>query len=183
MVWLRAWLSEPVVLRSPLPVESVRARLIEGSISGLRDEFVLGVGDYRVVGRVGSSWISLVARKGSARNSFRPVLRGWLEPDGAGCRLVGTFGWAPAVKAFVALWLGAGTCVFLGLVVDAVVRAFGGDATATGFVVCLIPLGYVLAGVAVVAKGSRVDRGEAWYFQSWLADRLQTSVGIPGQRR
>ncbi len=52
LVWLRAWRSEPVVLRSPLPVESVRVRLLEGSISHLRDNFVLGVGECRVVGRV-----------------------------------------------------------------------------------------------------------------------------------
>ncbi len=110
------------------------------------------------------------------------MLRGWLEPDGAGCRLVGTFGWAPVVKAFVALWLGVGSCVFLGLVVHAVVMVNGGDATGTDFVICLIPLGYVLGGVAIAARGRHVDRGEAWYFQSWLADRLQTSVGIPSYR-
>jgi len=179
MVWLRAWRSEPVELRSPLTVESARARLIEGSISPLRDNFVLGVGECRVVGRVGTSWISLVAVKGANRNSFRPVLRGWLEPEETGCRLVGTFGWSPVVKAFSALWLGVGSCNFLGLGVRALVMAIGGDATGTDFVICLIPLGYVLAGIAVTAKGRHVNRTEAWYFQSWLADRLQTSDGLP----
>ena len=175
MVWLRAWRSEPVVLRSPLPVESARARLKEGRISELRDNFMLGVGDCRVVGRVGTSWISLAAVKGNGQNSFRPVLRGWLEPDGAGCRLVGTYGWSPFVKAFAALWLGTGSCVFLGLLVHAVVTAIIGAATWMAFFVCLIPLGYVLGVVAVTAKGRHVNRTEAWYFQSWLADRLHTS--------
>ena len=134
MAWLRAWRSDPVVLRSPLPVESVRARLIEGSISELRDNFVLGVGEYRVVGRV--------------------------------------FG----------LWLGVGSWVFLGLVVRAVVMAIGGDATGEDFLICLIPLGFVLGPIASTAKGGQVDRSEVSYFQSWLADRLQASVGIPGHR-
>jgi hypothetical protein len=153
--------------------------LKEGSVSNLRDNFVLGVGECRVVGRIGASWISLEARRGATRNSFRPVLRGQLEPDAAGCRLVGTFGWAPVVKAFVALWLGVGCCIFLGLFVHAVLLAIGGDDAGLDFLICLIPLGYVLAGVAITARGTHVDRTEAWYFQSWLADRLQASVGLP----
>jgi hypothetical protein len=75
----------------------------------------------------------------------RPVLRGRLEPAENGSRFVGTLGWAPFVKVFSALWLGAVTCSFLVLFVVAIAMSLVGNATADVFLACLLPLGFMLS--------------------------------------
>ncbi|MFC4066546.1 hypothetical protein [Actinoplanes subglobosus] len=71
--WLRAWRTERLTLESPLPLPLVRERLIEGRMSYLRASFTPGAGGYRVVGRVGERWVSLVAARAGVRNSWRPA--------------------------------------------------------------------------------------------------------------
>lgn len=182
--WLSAWRVEPMVMLSPLSVQLVRERLTAGRISYFRAAFMLGgEGGYRVVGRIGTHRITLEAAKVGVRNSWRPVLRGRLEPAGAGSRLVGTLGWHPAVKAFSALWLGAVSCFFLGFVVRAGVLAWNGNATGEEALLCLVPLAFIVFFVGLNAWAIRVGRDEARYLRSWLAERLQTAdSGIPGYR-
>jgi hypothetical protein len=166
-----AWRSEPVVLVSRLPEHVARERLIEGSVPTLRAGLTLsGLGGYRVVGRVGERRISLRAGKVGVRNSWRPVLRGRLEPDGAGCRLVGRLGLHPYVKVFSAVWLGGVTLVLVGLLVSAVVETNG-----VALLYCLLPLGFIAFFAGLTALGTRIGRGEAAYLRSWLAERLQTA--------
>lgn len=183
-IWLRAWRSEPLAFVSPLSVRAVRARLIEGSTSYWRSAFTFGgFGGVRVVGRVGTRRISLQAVQGGVRNSWRPLLRGRLEPAETGSRFVGRLGWSPFVRAFSALWLGCGCCALLVLVVRAVALSLSGHSTADAFLVCLIPLGFVLFFVALTAWGIRAGRREATYLRSWMADRLQTAeAGVRGYR-
>ena len=142
-----------------------------------------GGGGYIVVGRVGARRISLEAAKLGVRNAWRPVVRGRLEPEGAGCRFVGTIGMSPFVKAFSGLWLGGVICAFFGFVAVVVVRAVRGEATGGDFLACLVAPSMMASFVALTAWGTLVDRGEATYLRSWLADRLQTAgAGIRGYR-
>jgi hypothetical protein len=174
-VWLRAWRSEPLVLVSPLPVPVVRARVIEGSTSYLRAAFRFGSsGGSHIVGRVGTRRISLEAVTAGQRNSWRPMMRGRLDPEEAGSRLVGTLGWSPFVKAFSALWFSVIGCAFLGLVIRAVAMAWGDDASVEAFLICLAPLGFALLFIGLTAWGIQAGRRQAMYLRSWLADRMQT---------
>ena len=173
--WLRAWLSQPLELVSPLPVQAVRERLVAGRMSYLRAFFMLsGSGGYVVLGRVGTRRISLEAAKVGVRNAWRPAVRGCLEPAGTGCRFVGTIGISPFVKAFSGLWLGGVICAFFGFVAVVAVRAVRGEATGEDLLGCLVPPSMMAGFVALTAWGTLVDRGEATYLRSWLADRLQT---------
>ena len=179
--WLRAWRSQPLEFVSPLPVQAVRERLVVGRTSYLRAFSMLGGGGYVVVGRVGTRRISLEAAKLGVRNAWRPVMRGRLEPTGTGCRFVGTIGVSPFVKAFSGLWLGGMICAFFGFVAVVGVRAVRGEATGGDFLSCLVPPSMTAIFVALTAWGTLVDRGEATYLRSWLADRLQTAeTGIRG---
>ena len=182
-VWVRAWRSEPLVLVSPLPVPAVRARLIEGRTTYLRAAFTFaGFGGYRVVGRVGERRIVLEAAAVGVRNTWRPVLRGRLEPEGTGSRLVGRLGWSPFVKAFSALWLTIVGSAFVGITLRAVAVVWSGEATGGVFLYGLIPLGMLLFFVGLTAWGIQLGR-RAIYLRSWLGDRLQTAEsGIPGYR-
>jgi len=174
--WLRAWRSEPMVLESPLPAPAARERLIANSVPYL--PFGLTSGDrggLRVVGRVGPRQISLQAVDGGVRNSWRPSLRGRLEPLGTGSRFTGKLGWSPFVKAFSGLWLGGVGAIFLVLVIRAVAMARDGHATAEAFLVCLGPLGFVVFFIGLTTWGIRAGRREETYSRSWMADRLQTA--------
>jgi hypothetical protein len=176
--WLRAWRSERVVLVSPLPVETVRTRLIEGTTSYVRSAFAYGGwGDFRVVGRVGTQTISLQAVAGGLRNSWRPVARGRLEPVGTGSRFVGTLGWSPFVRTFSAVWLGGVGLIFVVLVGHAITLTWAGDASAGVFLVCLAPVGFVLFFIGLTSFGIWAGRREEKYLRSWMADRLQAPGG------
>jgi len=173
-----------MLILSPLAVQVARQRLAAGRISYFRAAFTFGgVGGYRVVGRVGARRIVLEAAKAGVRNSWRPVFRGRLEPARTGSRLVGTLGWHPVVKAITALWLGAVSCLFLGLVVRLVALAWNGNATGDDVLFCLVPLAFVVFFAGLSAWAILAGRGEVRYLRSWLADRLQTpDAGIPGYR-
>ncbi|GAB1646463.1 hypothetical protein KRMM14A1259_68860 [Krasilnikovia sp. MM14-A1259] len=167
-----------------LPVETVRARLIAGHTSYLRAAFMFGGwGEHRVIGRVGIRRVSLEAVTVGVRNSWRPVMRGHLEPDGTGSRLVGRLGWSPFVRAFSALWLAGVVCVFLVGVIHAAVSAWSGDVGGEVFVPCLVSLGFLAFFVGLTAWGIYAGRRDADYLRSWLTDRVQTAdAGIPGYR-
>jgi hypothetical protein len=171
-MWWRGWRSEPLVMVSPLPVEAARARLNEGSTSYLRSVFAYlgGEGGYKIYGRADTDGLSFLAAKSGSRNSWRPGVRGRLEPDGTGSRLVGSLGIPPSVKALSALWFAMMGFFFL--------------FTATsGLIICLAPLGAMFFFVALTAWGMHVGRGEKTYLRSWLVNRLQTAEsGIPGYR-
>lgn len=153
-----------------------------GRTSYLRAFFMLGGGGgYVVLGRVGQRRISLEAAKLGVRNSWRPVVRGRLEPAGTGCRFLGTIGMSPVIKAFSGFWLGGVICFFFAFVAIVVVRAVHGEATIGDFLTCLVPPSMVAGFVALTAWATLVDRGEATYLRSWLADRLQTA-GVGGIR-
>jgi len=112
-----------------------------------------------------------------------PVVRGRLEPTGTGCRLVGTYGISPFVKAFSGLWLGGVICLFVAVVAVVAVRAVRGEATGADFLSCLGPPSMMAVFVALTAWGTLIDHGEGTYLRSWLADRLQTAeAGIRGYR-
>ena len=183
-IWLRAWRSEPWEFVSPLFVEEARTRLIEGSTSYLRSALTFGGGGgFSVIGRVGTTRISLQAVQAGVRNSWRPLLRGRLEPAGTGSRFAGTIGWSPFIRAFSGLWLGGVCCFFLALAGRAAALAWRGEATADAFLICLAPLGFVLFFVALTSWGIHAGRREAEYLRSWMADRLQAAeAGIPGYR-
>ena len=182
--WLAEWRNEPMVMVSPLSVDAVRERLAAASTSYLRAVFMFGGwGGYRVVGRVSARRVVLEAAKVGVRNSWRPVLRGHLEPAGTGSRLVGTLGWHPVVKAFTVVWFGAANCVFLGFVVRVVALAWNGDATGDDVLLCLVPLAFIVFFVGLNAWAIRAGRGEAKYLRSWLVERLQSAdAAIPGYR-
>lgn len=173
-----------MVLVSPLPLQTVRARLIEGRTSYLRAAFAFGGGGgYHVVGHVGARRVSLQAVKVGVRNSWRPVMRGRLEPEQSGSRFVGRLGWSPFVKAFSALWLGAVTCFFLGLLIRALAMAWAGEATGVAFLICLAPLGFVFFFAGLTTWGTLAGRGEAMILRSWLEDRLKTAeASVSGYR-
>ena len=175
---MRAWRSEPVALESPLPLPVVRQRLKDGSVSYLRAGFAYGgLGGYRVVGRVCDRTVSLQAARVGIRNSWRPVMRGRLEPAGTGTRLVGKLGWHPAVRVFSGVWVGMAFGIFLVATGFAVAAPWDPKA----FLVSLVPLGFVAFFVGLTALCIRLSRGEVAYLRSWLADRLQTAEsGIAG---
>jgi hypothetical protein len=176
--WVRAWsdASEPELVEvvSPLPVEVARERLKAARISDLRASmsFSLG-GGYRVVGRVGQDRIRLQGAK-IGGNSWRPILHARLEPAGSGSRLVGVLAMPAFLKAFTALWLGGVSLFFLIFVAHAVTLAITGDASAGTFLICLLPLAMLLAGLGISKVGITVGRDEASYLRSWLAEQLQT---------
>ena len=92
-------------------------------------------------------------------------------------------GLSPLVKAFCGLWIGSVGCGFLGFVAVVVARAVRGEVTGGDFLACLVPLSMMAFFVALTAWGKLIDRGEATYLGSWLADRLQTAeAGIRGYR-
>lgn len=183
-MWLRGWRSEPLVLVSPLPVETVRTRLAEGSTTYSRAFFGLGGGGgYVVLGHVGTHRVSLEAARVGLRNSWRPTMRGRLEPDGTGSRLVGHLGWAPFIKALSTVWLTGVGFFLLVSVSRAVDLTWSGDVTGEAFLICLAPLGMLLFFVGLTTWGTRVGLRDETYLRSWLAKRLQTAdTEIPGYR-
>ncbi|MEU4217938.1 hypothetical protein [Actinoplanes sp. NPDC026623] len=159
---------------SPLPVEAARARLIEGSSTGMEAFLDFSVADgYRVIGNVDTHWISLVAATMGVRNSWRPWLRGTLEPDGTGSRLAGTLGWAPLVKVFSALWFTGVALAFLTLAGRAATLTWSGDVTGADLLLCLPPLGMMLVFAGLITWTTHSGRRDEAYLRAWLAERLQ----------
>src|SRR4051794_19147241 len=173
--WFGAWRDESVVVSSPLPESIARERLAAGTMSRTRAAFSLsglGAGGYRVVGRVGERHISLTAERPGLRNSWRPNLRGRLEPSETGSRFAGTVGWHPAVKAFCFVWLSPLVLLFVAMFIRAAVLTVIGDVTSPDLLACLIPLPFILAFVGITALGVWSSRREGAYLRSWLDDQL-----------
>ncbi|MEU8657670.1 hypothetical protein [Actinoplanes philippinensis] len=171
--WRRAWRTEPVTLGSPLPLPVARERLRAGRTTfwqALRS----GAGGYRVIGRVGERSVSLAAVRAGAQNSWRPELRGRLEPAETGSRLVGSIGWSPFVRIFSTVWLCGAGAAFVGLLAVGLDRALHGEVS-PALAACLVPLGFMASFVGITVLGVRWGRADEAYLRSWLADRLRTA--------
>jgi hypothetical protein len=177
--WWRAWRYDRIVLESTLTVDVVRDRLNMGLTSPWSAAFNLGGnGGYRVIGHAGRSRVTASAGPAGIRNSWRPMLRGHLEPAGRGSRLRGKIGWHPFIWVFSAIWLGAMSGAFLVIFPVIGVAVLAGD-PARDLLIGLAPLGFVAFFVGLTTWGERMGRRDEAYLRSWLADRLDIA-GVPG---
>jgi hypothetical protein len=172
-VWRDAWRGESWSLTSPLPVDVVRERLAEGSVSLLRATFPLG-GGYRVIGRIGPHRLRLEATRSGGRDAWRPILRGRLEPTATGSRLVGTVGVHPSVKVAV-LAMGAALAVALiALCGFGVYRAVRGELSTPDVLAALPPAVVLVFLGGTSLRRLPAGRLEVAYLRSWLTERLRT---------
>jgi hypothetical protein len=180
--WLSGWRGVEIDMRSPLPIEEVRARLQAGVKGRWRAAASLGPGGFdgrRVIGRVRDDSIRIEAGKATIRNSWRPVARCDLDPDpgGAGCRLTGTLRAPWFVLVFSAIWLG-GVCLFVVIgVLATIVALVTGHAREAGApaAVAGAGVGFFVLGTGLIGVGFALGRKDGEFLLTWLADELQVT--------
>jgi hypothetical protein len=182
--WRDGWRGEAIDMRSPLPIEEARARLQAG-VTSLWSADPGGLGDRRVVGWVRDDGrVRLAGRYAMVRNSWRPVARGELRPEGTGCRLTGTLRAPLPVLVFSAIWLGGvGVFFLIGLLATIVALATGHAREAGG------PAAVAAAGVGLFGSGAglvggcfALGRRDGDFLLDWLAGELEV-VGYGGPSR
>lgn len=110
------------------------------------------------------------------RNSFGPFFYGRVEEGREGTHIIGSFRMHPFVRAFLAIWFG-------GLAVMAVIFpgvAFSGNLPAgkPPFVFVVGPLLMILLGIALVAFGRWLSRGQISRLREFLREDLE-ATSIP----
>ena len=173
--WLRLWRVEHVEIVSPLSVEAAESRLTAG-VTTRRQLLAgqMGDGDARVVfGRVSPRGVRLNARPRTMRNSWSPVFRGRLVPDGAGCRLLGRIGWLPFVRVFTAVWLTLVALFGIAATIGSAVLVATGHAAAGAVPMVLVPAAMLVLGGGLITGAGRAGWRDADFLRNWLAERLQ----------
>ena len=169
--WLELWRIQRVDLTSPLSVQAAE-QLLAAELT--RPRALLGARPTNPDGRLvvglmrrGHRIQAYGGRLGSA-NSFVPLLDAHLVPEGDGCRLSGTLGWARWVRVqaaggivFAALWT-------LGSAVGLAVRAHGPFLPFLAIGAASTALGVCLPGWA-----GRAGWRDAGFLLDWLHERLQ----------
>jgi hypothetical protein len=187
-VLLGSWRAAPIDLRSTLPVDAAVARLHDGAESVWRSSFTLSVdvGRRRVYGRVADHYFRLWAAEGFSRNSWRPVARGELEPDGPGCRLLGQLRVGIPVLLLSTVWLALAALGSLVALLATVATLVTGDftdarpAAITAGVACAV----LLIGGLLTGAGLESGREDGEFLLDWLAERLETGrQGGPSRSR
>lgn len=132
-----------------------------------------------VLGRVAPDGVRLMAPRPGVRNSWSPVLRGRIVPDGTGSRLVATIGWHPFTRAVT----------FLGLLaLPAVGVLIAAQALQPGGAGAREALTYLAAGLAgtcgwgvLPAVASWLGVADGVYLRSWVAAALHVPAVAVGR--
>jgi hypothetical protein len=178
VTWLRGWQYEWFVLDFSLITQEVRGRLAAGLASRSASavyahEHGFDLSDV-VVGRLRGDTFRIRLSRIGGRNSWRPFLRGRLEPTPTGCQVVCRIGWHPLTLTITIAWFALlAVSVVVNLLYAARDLVTGRASAATG------PLGTlaVCAGAALfiavlVTVGSWQGRPEASFLRGWLAEHL-----------
>jgi hypothetical protein len=175
----RLWAHQPVEIWSPLSVQDASARLAANLFR--RWSLTPSLAEPRVpavAGHVRADRVRLLLARDSSRNSWRPVLRARLEPDGAGCRLVGRIGTVWFARWFTTVWaLGAAGITVAAVVLGigaALARTTGGSTVLLVAVVCLVGDGAFVALTAVALRSGERD-------EAALRDWLRRMLEAPGR--
>ena len=178
--WLDGWRGVPIDVRSPLPLDQALDRLRAAAPSRWRPSVTLNpnwLGNRRVKVRVTDHHVRLEVRNPAIRNSWQPIARCTLEPDGPGCRLLGTLRARWAVLAFSAFWLtGVGLAAlvsFLATLVTLVTGDFHDAAPAA--TVLGATTGMAAFGVLLFGFGFALGRRDATFLHAWLTEHLQAA--------
>jgi hypothetical protein len=179
VTWLRSWQYQWFFLDYSLSIEDVRGRLAAGLASRSASAVYAHEHGFDpsnvVIGRLRGDRFTIRLSGAGGRNSWRPFLRGRLEPTPTGCQVVCCIGWHPLTLAITIAW-------FAILAVNVVVSLLyaAGDLVSGRASATIDPLGTlaVCAGAALfiavlVTFGSWQGRPEASFLRGWLTDHLQ----------
>jgi hypothetical protein len=173
----RLWVHQPVEICSPLSVQDAAARLDaelfrRWSLTPRRAEPRVPA----VTGHVRPDRVRLVLARDHTRNSWRPVLRARLEPDGVGSRLVGRIGAVWFARWFTTVWaLVAAVITVVAVVLGVGSTLAGTTAVPTVLLVtaaCLALDGGFLALTAVALRSGERDEAA---LRDWLRRTLEAA--------
>lgn len=165
------WRGVPVGLRSPLPVAEARRRLAAVEGDRFSSDWTEG---RRVYGHVGAGHVRLSVGSRWSRNVVRPVATCRLEPDGAGCRLVGRLQAPMPVRVLAVAWIGLVGLVLAYDLVGALVLliADGPGKAATPAVTAAVLAGVVVVSLLFFGVSFAFARREGEYLLGRLAEML-----------
>ena len=141
-------------LESPLPPEQARTRLVEAI--GPVPTSVLHRDDRPFAGRLSGNSFD-VMRTSRGRNSFRPRIRGTIEPATTGARIQGTMGLHEMVMVIMAVFLGLPTMVLISLLAGSVRSGSLNPAAPYAIGVVALLLVMMLGGFAMESRRALRD--------------------------